>query len=291
MQVKDEELELDQDELLDQETEEQEEQVDNPDLEFETDDDGFEIISDEDANEEQESENERLKREMQEMQQQFQTLQMQQQPSNSNSNDEGFSQLGEILKQMQQNQSKPKEEKQPQIDWKKKRSEWTDQIFDKPIETLDDYTQTNVLPAFNMLQNKIATLEKQLNRQNTSSDPKYSKIMQKYGSEVDEWAASFKDDPDAYKKAAAMVGMQHFDEMLEEEKKAALESMQEEKKGKQKVSYTGTERQPNPQGKKKKKRIVLTQNEQREFDKAFALSPLATKKEFYDRIWSRKNNK
>lgn len=286
MAVKDEEVVIDQDELLEQQQNQEEEtenQEENPSFQFENPDDDFEIV-DEDSYqppepEEDESSNQ-MQEQFQQMQQQLQMMQqMQSQPKNDNS------QLAEVLKQMQENMSQNKDSDKPQVDFKKKRSEWMEQFFDKPVDILDDYTQTNIAPAFMQMQNEIKTLKQQLSRQNTASDPNFKKIMDKYGDEVDSWAKNFKDDPDAYKKAASMVGMQHFNELLEEEKKAALEEMEESKPEKKGVSYTGTERQPNPKKPRKKQTIVLKPHEKREFERQFAVSPISSRKKFYELKW------
>lgn len=286
MSVKDEEVNLKPDDLLEEEQVDQEEQTEeeNPSFQFE-DDEGFEIISeDEQVEEEDTGQNKQLQEQLEQMKQQFQMMQQMQSSGSTQSEQQG--QLAKVLQQMQENLSKKDESanKNPQIDWKKKRSEWMDQFFDKPLDTLEDYTNTTIAPAFMEMQNELKSLKQQLSRQTVASDPQFKKIMDKYPDEVDSWAKSFKDDPDAYKKAASMVGMNHFSELLEEEKKAALEAQEEEKPKKKQVSYTGTERQPNPQ-KKQKKRIVLNPSEKREFERQFALSPLPDKKTFYEMKW------
>lgn len=287
MAVKDEEMDVDQEQLLDQQ-QQNEPADDDPQFQF-MEEDEFEIVSEDEYEPEPEPDpNAELKQQLATMQEQ---LQMQQQQSNGQSNQQGFDQMAQILKQMQEQTGGSKEQDKPQIDFKKKRTEWQEGIWDKPVDILDDYTQTNIAPAFMQMQNELKQLKQQLAKQTTTSDPKFKRIMDKYGSEVEDMAKNFKDDPDAYKKAASMIGMQHFDDLLAEEREKFLAEQQEEAKKPKNVSYTGTDRQPNPTTKSKKKKVVLNSEEKREFERQFRLSPLPDKKSFYDRVWSKRQRK
>lgn len=291
---KEEEMEVTSEELLDEEGKTEEE---NPDLNFEDEDqeDSFEIVSADEVSDE-DDEKPKYDEQIASLQQQLQSMQqMSEKQETSEKQNQKMDQLAEILREMKKERSsdKEKENKPQQIDWKKKRAEWQENIWDKPLDILDEYTNNTVGPVVNQLQGEISRLKRQVARQNAKSNSRYKEIMDRYGDEVDEYAKNFEGDENAYEKAASLVGMNHFDELVSEKAKeiAEQQSLETDKQeaDRTKQSYTGVSEQPRTKS-KKKNRVILKPHEKREFERQFALSVFDNKQDFYNRVWLRRNS-
>jgi hypothetical protein len=278
MGVKEELLEVDQAALLDD---------DQPELEFEEE---FEILDEDEFSAQQPDEPEEtitnpLQSKLEEMQEQFAQLKQQAQTSQSNP---GMDKMAELLKEMrQQNQPQPKQVNDPEA-IKKKRESWKEKVFDQPVDVFEDWAETTLGPVVGNIMSQMETLQQQVARQNAANNPQYKDIMKDYGDEVDQMAKNFKNDPEAYSKACAFVGMNHFNEIME--KKMAENQPVEKEKPKKPLPYNSAQQQPSPP-KPRKRQVVLKPQEKREFERQFAVSVFGDRKTFYDNVWAPTHNK
>jgi len=257
----------------------------NPEVNFEAPEETFEIMSeDEVVSEPEPVTTDPAAEQLRLMAEQMTALSSMQQQVGQKSDGSDMAKLVETLRDM----NRPKPKGFDAEEWKKQRETWAKDFYDKPLDILDERDQKVIMPAFQQLQGEISQLKQQLARQGIAADPKYSSVMSKYSSEVEQAANQLSGDPEAYKKAVSIVSMNHFDEILEE--KIALkmaESAAEPSKPQATPGYTGVNRPPTPP-KKASNRIVLSRAEKAQFDREYALSPMPDQKSFYDLVWSKR---
>jgi hypothetical protein len=261
----------------------EEENFDEPVVPIEDEEEEFEIVSEDELEGGEAAKSDPAMEQLKLMQEQMAALSSMQGQVSGKTGSEDTAKLIEALKEM----NKPKEKGFDPEMYKQKREEWSKNFYDKPLDIMDEWGQTMFGGVFQQMQQKMAALEQKITKQSLASDPKYGGVLQKYSSEVDQIANQFTGDPEAYKKAIAMVSMNHFDEILEE-KLAERAGSAPEQKPKERVPYTGTTKEPTAPQPKKKNQIVLKNKAERDkFERAFNLSPMPDKKSFYELVWNR----
>jgi hypothetical protein len=261
----------------------EEENFDEPVVPIEDEEEEFEIVSEDELEGGEAAKSDPAMEQLKLMQEQMAALSSMQGQVSGKTGSEDTAKLIEALKEM----NKPKEKDFDPEMYKQKREEWSKNFYDKPLDIMDEWGQTMFGGVFQQMQQKMAALEQKITKQSLASDPKYGGVLQKYSSEVDQIANQFTGDPEAYKKAIAMVSMNHFDEILEE-KLAERAGSAPEQKPKERVPYTGTTKEPTAPQPKKKNQIVLKNKAERDkFERAFNLSPMPDKKSFYELVWNR----
>lgn len=255
--------------------------IDKPEAQYvEPEDEGFEIVSEDDERAQEfvdkaPAEPTEAEKKLEEMQAQFAALQQKADAGTQVAS--GFDQLGEVLQKLQ----KPQQPAPAQIDWEAKAKELKEMSYDDPVKAQLELLNLTYGPQLQQLQQKLDATERRLAKQDTLSSERNKMIYDTYKNEVEEYAQAFSSDPDAYKKALAMVGMNHFDDLLEKEqaKKQAAAPQPSKDPG---FNAYGTQQTPPV---RKPKGIVLKAAEKREFDNAFGISPFTDKKYFYENIW------
>lgn len=189
----------------------------------------------------------------------------------------GFDNLGAMFEKM----NKPKPDAPKQIDWDAEQKRLKDLYYEDPVKAQIELNNLTYGPALQQMQQKLDAAERRLARNDVLSSDRNKTIYDSYKSEVEDVVQSFSNDPDAYRKALSIVGMNHFDEMLEKEisKREPSTPTAPKKPGFNSYNETPTPAVRKPRG------IVLKTHEKNEFDRAFSSSPFSDQKYFYENVW------
>ena len=173
---------------------------------------------------------------------------------------QGFAQLAETLKGIQN--PAPAPQKAPQIDLEKMNSELKEKLYDNPIEALGQFYSTFVTPQLSAVEAKAKELDLKNERMDVALEN--PELFKTYASEIDETVRALGNAPGSYKRALSIVKGNHIDDIVEQKIQEALA-----KQAPAKVtspSYTGVREMPVANPGTKKPVVRLTQEDLQEIE-------------------------
>lgn len=201
---------------------------------------------------------EAIRRELEELKQNVQSSQSPQQ-------------LQQLLEAVGQQPQKQKGESEDEF-----RERLKDNFLEDPYQYLDSYMSRRLAPEIQRLMEGNIEITKKLMR----NDPEKGKNFKKYEKQIEEKVKSYPPqerlfNKDIYEKAYKEVVSENIDDLIEEKVRERLEALErsdgEKSKGSSEEEYRHTEvgGNPNPSltGQRKKKRVVLTDEDREYCDK------------------------